>query len=603
MKQTGVISKLNRFAAKYIKYWVGSAFALFMCATTHTLLPQIPQLIVDRIVNPALGETPVTDANNVFSWVLDGFAADNYGAMFGAVAILFVGILAVRYSGHYFRWYLVRKGGLLLEADLRSAVFDKMLTQAGDVMNRYSSGDAMSITNGDPVTIRAMYTDYIPLIAEQTYVLAMSVFFLARINPLLLIVPAAAGIATVFTTRRYTKAMRANYDAIRNKTADLTTCVQENINGVRVVRAFASEDTEISKFRGANNRFYDAYIKQTKTTSGYGLAFGVISQLINIASIAIGIVLAVKGSMSVGQFATFTTYVLMINNQFINITNYFGLAQNSLVAGRRLTDFLEENNPITDFGGAKQLKGLPEIRMEHACVKLDAAEEIIDVSVDIPYGKRLGIMGKTGAGKSVLMKALARFVETTDGETVINGENVKNYKLEDVRRQFSYVMQDVFLFSNTVDSNIALYDQNAAFEKVRKAAQCADADGFILKLSDGYNTVVGERGLGLSGGQKQRISIARALLKDAPVLMLDDCTSALDVATERKILANIKREYSEKTLIIASHRAASVMDCDEILFLEKGRVAERGTHDELMALKGRYYDVFVKQSASTVEDD
>ena len=305
--------------------------------------------------------------------------------------------------------------------------------------------------------------------------------------------------------------------------------------------------------------------------------------------------------MSTGQFATFLSYIGMINPNLINIINYLGVIQNTMICGGRMFTFANTANVISAPDGAPAPEGCPDIELHNVSVCLDDHEQIHDVTLSLPYGKKLGVMGRTGAGKSVLIKTLPRLFETTGGEVLLNGRSIKSYDVEEVRRLFSIVFQDVFLFSDTIESNIAFYDPDVEDDKIRRAADLSEAAGFIEKLPDGYGTVVGERGLGLSGGQKQRISMARALLKDAPVLLLDDCTSALDLDTERRILANIEEAYPDRTLVISSHRASSVEHCDEILFLENGVIAERGTHAELMEQKGRYYQTYTAQAAQNRE--
>ena len=206
-------------------------------------------------------------------------------------------------------------------------------------------------------------------------------------------------------------------------------------------------------------------------------------------------------------------------------------------------------------------------------------------------------MGGTGSGKSTLLEALIRIHDVSEGEILLNGRNIKEYSLKSLRSQFAYVYQDVFLFSNTIDSNISYADPEAEEEAVIRAAEHAQAHDFITKLEEGYDTIVGERGLGISGGQKQRVSIARALVKDAPVLVLDDSTSALDVDTEKRLLEAINQHYSDKTLLISAHRMSSVVDCDEILYLLDGRIAERGTFEELMEQNGHFASVYNIQEA------
>ncbi|MCD8118249.1 MAG: ABC transporter ATP-binding protein/permease [Lachnospiraceae bacterium] len=234
----------------------------------------------------------------------------------------------------------------------------------------------------------------------------------------------------------------------------------------------------------------------------------------------------------------------------------------------------------------------PHIRFDHMDMVLDGVPVLSDICLDIPYGKKVGIVGGTGSGKSTLLESLIRLHDATAGAITVNGRDIRSLKLESLRSEFSFVFQDVFLFSNTIDSNIAYARPEAEEDEVVTAAKHAQAHGFITKLPDDYQTIVGERGIGISGGQKQRVSIARALLEDAPVLVFDDSTSALDVDTERRLLKDIRESYPEKTVLITAHRFSSVTDCDEILYMQDGRIIERGTFAELMALGGHFARVY-----------
>ena len=225
------------------------------------------------------------------------------------------------------------------------------------------------------------------------------------------------------------------------------------------------------------------------------------------------------------------------------------------------------------------------------------------IDLDVPYGKKVGLMGGTGSGKSALLKLLARVFDVTSGEVTIDGVNIEQYPLEQLRAEYAYVFQDVFLFSNTVDANVAFAKPDCTDEEVHYATDVAQASKFIEKLPDGYQTVVGERGVGLSGGQKQRISIARAIVKGAPVLILDDASSALDMATEKRVLAAIKESCPDHTLFLATHRVSSVMDCDEVLFLRDGEIVERGMPRELIALDGAFAAVWKLQTSDGQLDD
>lgn len=596
-----VIRESYKYAKKYTHIWVSVILLGVLSIVCYVLLPQAPQLIIDRIVSPALGGEAVVNENNILSPLLNGLASDDYLGMFLRIAVACLGIALIRYLCHYIRWNLAHGAGVKTEKAMRMAVFSKLIEQNPIVLERYTSGDLISIANSDPVTIKDFYALHLPILIDQVLVVLLAVYFLSTINPLLLIVPLVMTVFTVIISVLYIKSLRKRYEKIRECSANLASVVQENIGGVRIIRSYASENIEKEKFEKRNDAYRGAYVNHAKTWAGYQVLFNMSGQIINLASIIIGVVLATSGQMSLGTFTTFLSYVGMINPPMIAITQYLGLIQNSMICGNRMFGFLYMDNGIKDMPNALEIEGSPDIKLKNVSVRLNRDEEIRNFSVDIPAGKKLGVMGKTGAGKSVFVKCLPRFFETANGEISINGRSIREYKVDSVRRQFSYVMQDVFLFSDTVDNNISFFDLDADFSKVQRAAVAAQADSFIERLPEGYNTVVGERGLGLSGGQKQRISIARAILKDAPVFLFDDCTSALDLETEQEILNGLDKDYPDKTIIITSHRASSVRHCDEILFLEDGEIVERGTHEQLMEEKGKYFEVFSSQEASAKE--
>ena len=268
-----------------------------------------------------------------------------------------------------------------------------------------------------------------------------------------------------------------------------------------------------------------------------------------------------------------------------------------------LKRFMEKESRVPEDKAAELRCDTPDIELKDVSLEMDGQEILKHINIHVPYGKKLGIVGETGSGKSVLLKALVRLCDITEGQITISGHDIKEFSLDNLRKMYSYVFQDVFLFSNTIESNIAFSREDIDERMVTRAAANAEAARFIDALPERYKTIVGERGLGISGGQKQRISIARAFLKNAPVFVLDDSTSALDVNTERVVLKNIYEHFSEKTLIITAHRFSSVADCDEILYMKDGVITERGTFRELMELEGSFahiYQVQQKQAADEV---
>ena len=310
--------------------------------------------------------------------------------------------------------------------------------------------------------------------------------------------------------------------------------------------------------------------------------------------------------MSVGYILTSSTYVMRIMNNITSLNNHIFNMQQMMIAGGSLKGFMEKESRVRDSKDGNIHCDTPSIVLENVGLEIDGQRILKNINLEIPYGKKVGIVGETGSGKSVLLKTLVRIRDITDGSITIDGHDIKEFGLNNLRNMYSYVFQDVFLFSDTIESNIAYSKPDTSEKLITRAASHAQADKFIDALADRYKTIVGERGLGISGGQKQRVSIARAFLKNAPIYVLDDSTSALDVNTERILLEEIRKNFSDKTVIITAHRFSSVVDCDEILYMKDGEITERGNFEELMKLNGsfaRVYNVQQEQQASTVDYD
>ena len=330
----------------------------------------------------------------------------------------------------------------------------------------------------------------------------------------------------------------------------------------------------------------------------YFFLFDLDEQVGMVISMAFCIFLCTRFKMTAGEYTSFIIYMLSIAGCLIDFIFLSGDIRDAKVSAKRVFGLLEKEDAVLASYGDKKVGATPHIELDHISIHADkegAADLLHDVSLDITPGRRIGLMGKTGCGKSLLLKALQAFEEVDEGKITIDGLDIHEYDRGEVTRTFGYAMQDVFLFSNTISSNIAFYDPTASEEKVRMCGRIAEVDEFAINMPDGYETLIGEKGFGLSGGQKQRVAIARALLKDAPITLLDDCTSALDVDTEAKVFNNLFEHFKDKTLLMATHRAAALKDFDEILFMEDGKVVERGTFDELLACGGKFAEIYTIQ--------
>lgn len=581
-----------KFGMKYWKKNVPMAVFIQICSfiaiTCDLLLPMLSEMFIDYVIL----EHPV-QSDNIFSFLLTGKYGEVHTVkLFTALAVTFMILLMIRLMLVYFKNVNTQKLGVKLETDLRLATYRKIMELDSVTLSEFNTGEILTTANADTVMYKELFCTMLVRIFDSIFVLSLSSYLLFRINWTLLFIPLLLMPFFIVALINFKKRARENYRNIRACNSNMSLTVQENIEAVRLVRSFTNEDVEEEKFHKSNENLKNAYIKQVNLSSKFEVVFSTIKQIAYISSIAITAVLVVKGYILVGYLVTSSGYVLKIMDHISQINNTLFIMQQQIVSGRKMIDFLGTESKVPDKKDGAVIKKLPDINVSNGYLVIGRKTVLKDINIDIPYGKKLGIVGGTGSGKSVLLESLVRIHDLTGGSIKINGTDVRDISLESLRDTYSYVFQDVFLFSDTIDSNIAYAVPDIERQQVVQAAKHAQAHNFIKNLTTGYDTVVGERGLGISGGQKQRVSIARALLKDAPVLVFDDSTSALDVNTEKQLLEDIRVNYPDKTVLISAHRLSSVAHCDEILFMQDGMIVERGTFDELMALNGHFANVY-----------
>ena len=585
-----------------MKYWkrniplsIFSQILSFISIIADLMFPMLTGILLNYIIK---GIPMEEGAGGIFSFLLTGaYGEVQTFELFYHVAITYIVFILVRITLIYCKNVLNQKLGLNMETDLRYAAFHKLMELDSQTVSEYNSGEMLQILNNDTNMFKEMYSRIVPGIFDALFMLGVSIYLLSTMNiwfiliPLVLMVPLGAALMD------FRKKARASFRKIRESHSNMNLTVQENIEALRLVRSFTNEELEKAKFDVSNEQVKETSIRQVWLSSKFDVLFNSIKQFAYIGTIAIGAVLVLRGDMLVGYIATCSAYVMKIMDNITQINNSIFQMQQQLVAGAKMKSFVEKESRIPDSMNDALFTDKPNITIKDATLAFDSKSVLERVSVDLPYGKKLGIVGGTGSGKSVLLKCLVRILDLQSGSITIDGHDIKDYSLKNLRNLYSFVFQDVFLFSNTVESNIAYSDPEIDDAFVFAAAANAQAHNFISKLSEGYRTVVGERGLGISGGQKQRVSIARALLKNAPVLIFDDSTSALDVETERRLLQTIRTEYTDRTVIITAHRLSSVVDCDEIIYMRDGKISERGTFEELMALNGDFAHVYNIQQA------
>lgn len=566
------MKSLWKYIGKYCPLYGIAVIAMVISILLDAAAPQITQRIIDQVI--------VGGRTELLMQLLFGL----------------LGIGLGRAVFQYTKEFIFDFAASGIGSRLRKDLFDHIQTLSVGYFDSHNTGELMARVKDDVDRIWNACGFVGMLIIECVIHTCVMVFCMFRISPLLTLIPLLVMPVIAWFALRMENGLGDVYDRISEETASMNTTAQENLAGVRTVKAFAREKYEIRKFRAHNQKYYRLNMEQAGLIARYQPNISFLSKVLLMAVIVAGGIMVIDGRISIGQLGAFSEYA----NNIVWPMEMVGWLSNDFAAAiasnGKIQKIFREKPEIASPEGAEPMERMRgEICFDHVDFAINGKEILKDVSFTVPAGSTLGIMGMTGAGKSSVVNLIQRFYDAASGQVLIDGKDVRSLSLSDLRRQISVVMQDVFLFSDTIQDNIKTGNRDAAeWESVERASVCADAHGFIMKLTEQYDTIIGERGVGLSGGQKQRISIARAIAKENPVLILDDSTSALDMETEKEIQRQLQ-ELKSCTKIIIGHRISAVQNADQILILENGRVAERGTHEELLKKRGLYYQTFKVQ--------
>lgn len=572
------MKKILKYVLKYKALIIIPSIAMILSIAFDLLNPYLSKIMIDNVI--------MKNQTNLLFPVLCGI----------------LGIAIIRSILGYIKEFLYDKLSADVDIDITEDLFNHIQSLSFSYFDNMNTGELMSRISQDVDNIWRTISFGLRLFVENIIYFITASIILFYLNWELALICLITMPFIAILAIKLEKKIDAVYDKISDQAAIMNTTAQENISGVRLVKAFAREKHEILKFLEMNKENYKLNVEQSLVVSNH---FPVIEFLTNISivlMVSLGGIFVIGEKISLGTLVAFNGYIYMLiwpMRMLGWLTNL--LAQNNASA-KKIFQILNTKPDIKDKDTCVHLKNIEgHIEFRNVSFKYNDSKVLSQINLDIKPNSTVAIMGTTGSGKSSLINLIGRYYDTCEGEILIDGNNVKDICLEDLRSKMSVVFQDTFLFSNSVEENIRFGRKDATLNDIKTACKQSCAHDFIEEFEEKYDTIIGERGIGLSGGQKQRISIARALIKNSNILILDDATSALDMETEYELLKNLNNRQNKCTTFIIAHRISAVKNADLIIYLENGRIIESGTHNELLNKKGKYYEIYCEQFKDFLE--
>ncbi|WP_163103145.1 ABC transporter ATP-binding protein [Peribacillus alkalitolerans] len=563
--------KLKGFYWPYKSYFFTSLFFLLIMTTITLIYPIILQLTIDEVI-------------------LEG----EYGLV-PYLAFGFIGLMAIKGIAVYINQYTGDMFGITAVYKLRNSLYEKLQYLSFKYYDNAKTGDLMSRLTADVEGFRFFLSFGISELIRFVLLISISfgIMFYYSI-PLTLVTMASLPFLAVIVYK-FEKVAHPAFRGIRKSFGKLNTNVQENISGINTVKSLSREEFEIGKFNSSNGNYKEKYIFTSNLWAKFFPLMDLMGNLSVVFLLSFGGYLVINGSLKPGELVAFYSLVWYIIWPIANLGYVINLFSQSKASGERLLEILEEEKEIKQIENpidVNRLKGEVEFKQVTLSYTEEDESALQDVSFHLTPGKTIGLIGSTGSGKTSITQLITRFYEPEVGEILVDGRDIKEYSLPSLRRNIGFVLQESFLFSSSIKANISYGRPDATMEEIMEAAKRAQAHEFIMELPEGYNTMLGERGLGLSGGQKQRIAIARAICLNPSILILDDATSAVDMETEHNIQKALREVMDGRSSIIIAHRISSLKYADEIIVLDQGKVVERGVHQELISNGGLYQRIY-----------